>query len=271
MLASAFSIKKECSVSLLNNQISSFFLICLFSADIWCDEINYLIVEDISEPFQITEQNKSKGGIVSDIIDEAFKDSPHTIIQHILPLKRLHKLVKSGEIKNWMAYDAKAWNSLSPWGAFVDEPLFSVNHTYLTCQENAPRKITSSKDIESRHLAVIKNFVYPELTQLQQTGKLNLKTVDTYLQGINLVGLNRIDGFVEMELRVRFNIQQKQLNKPCFQFINMSQIVPEYSIFLTIDKHNKTINHFAKQRIKELKQAGTIDVILDRYTQKITH
>jgi polar amino acid transport system substrate-binding protein len=267
VLVNTFLIKKEQAVSLLNNQLSSLILACLFSTTAWCDEINYLVVEDISKPFQITENNESKGGIVSDIIDEIFKDSEHTITSHVLPLKRLYKLVKSGEIKNWIAYDAKVWNALSQWGNFVEEPLFSVNHTYLTCQQNAPIKITSSKDIETRNLAIIKNFDYPELTQLQQTGKLNLTSVEGYQQGIKLAGLNRIDGFVEMELRLRFNIQQEQLNKPCFRFINMSQVIPEYSIYLTIDKNNNTLNNFAEQRIKELKEAGTINSILDRYTQ----
>lgn len=254
-------------MSTLSHQTSSLLLACLFSINVWCEEINYLVVEDISEPFQITENNESKGGIVSDIIDEIFKGSQYSITRHVLPLKRLYKLVESGEVTNWIAYDAKVWNALSQWGNFVDEPLFPVNHTYLTCQQDAPVQISSSKDIETHNVAIIKNFDYPELTQLQQAGKLSLTSVDGYQQGINLAGLNRIDGFIEMELRLRFNIQQEQLNKPCFQFIDMSQVIPEYSIYLTIDKNNNVLNSFAKQRIKKLKEAGAIDSILDSYTQ----
>ncbi len=255
-------------MGLFSNQILSLFLVCLFSTNALCAEVNYLVIEDISRPFQITENNQSKGGIVSDIIDEVFKDPEYTIIRHVLPLKRLYKLVESGEIKNWIAYDAKAWNSLSQWGNFVDEPLFPVNHAYLTCQKNAPLKISSSKDIETHNLAVIRNFNYPELIQLQKTGKLNLTSVDSYQQGISLAGLNRVDGFVEMELRLRFNLQQEQLNKPCFQFINMSQVISDYAIYLTIDNNNNLLNRFAKQRIKKLKEIGFIDDVLDRYTQR---
>ncbi len=239
----------------------------ILSGNTIAEEITYLIVEDISKPFQITDDGISKGGIISDIIDEIFKDSEYTVKHHVLPVKRLYKVVESEEINNWITYDAKAWNSLSRWGDFIDIPLFSVNHTYLTCQKDTHKKITSRKDIEGQNLAVIKDFDYPELNQLKDRGQLHLTPVTNYQQGISLTGLNRVDGFVEMELRLRFTIKQESLGKPCFQFIDMSKIIPVYPIYLTTGKHNKSgINEFAAKRINELKESGTIDAILSRYT-----
>lgn len=256
-------------MNLLTNRTVVCVLACLFSANACSEVVNYLVVEDISKPFQITENNVSKGGIVSDIVDEIFKDSKYTIKRHILPLKRLYKVIESGEMTNWIAYDAKAWNSLSQWGTFIDEPLFPVNHAYLTCQKNGPTKITSTKDIETHNLAIIRNFDYPELNKLEKAGKLSLSPVDDYQQGISLAGLNRVDGFIEMELRLRFSIQQEKLNKPCFQFIDMSKVIPEYSIYLSIDKNNVSgLSEFALQRINKLKKTHSIDDILHRYTKQ---
>ena len=240
----------------------------LESSQAFSDEINYLIVEDITRPFQVTDKDLSKGGIISDIIDEIFKGSEHTVKHQVLPLKRLYNMIESRAVTNWIAYDAKVWNSLSKWGDFVDEPLFSVNHAYLTCQKNSFKQIHSAEDIKTHTIAVIKDFNYPELAPLQQDKTIQLQPVKSYKQGINLAGLNRVDGFVEMELRLRFNIQQESQGKPCFRFIDMSEIIPEYSIFLSLDKYGQSgLNTFVKKRIKALKKAGVIETILERYTQ----
>ncbi len=239
--------------------------LCYTSA--WSDQVNYMVVEEISRPFQITDNSNSKGGIVSDLVDEIFKDSNYTLKYHVLPLKRLYKMIESGEIKNWIAYDAKVWNALSEWGDFVDVPLFSVKHAYLTCQPGPPMQINSANDIRAHNVAIINGFDYPELTRLQKQGDIQLQTVKSYQQGINLAGLNRVDGFVEMELRLRYNMQKESLGKPCFQFIDMSRIIPTYSIYLSIDKRNNNgLNQFTEQRIKALKKAGTVDSVLRRYS-----
>ncbi|MFD2231258.1 substrate-binding periplasmic protein [Alkalimarinus sediminis] len=232
------------------------------------EEVNYLIVEDLSVPFQVTEQGESKGGIITDIVDEVFKDSSYTVKHHVLPLNRLYKMIESRELQNWIAYDAKAWNSLSQWGEFVPEPLFSVNHTYLTCKENPPLHFESADDINNQKIATIRGFINPELSELEKNDKLSLVPVDEYLQGINLAALSRVDGFVEMELRIRFNMQRESINEPCLKFVDMSQIIPAYSIYFSTDKHNNTgLNQFVNNRIKTLKGTGKIDQMMGQYTQ----
>lgn len=239
----------------------------LCCTSVWSDQVHYMVVEEISRPFQITDNNTSKGGIVSDIVDEIFKDSDYTLKYHILPLKRLYKMIERGEVKNWIAYDAKVWNALSEWGDFVDVPLFTVKHAYLTCEAGSPMQINSSSDIRAHNVAIIHGFDYPELSQLQKQGGIQLQTVKSYQQGINLVGLNRVNGFVEMELRLRYNMQKESLGKPCFQFVDMSQIIPAFSIYLSIDKHsNNGLYQFTEQRIKALKNAGKVDTVLSRYS-----
>ena len=233
----------------------------------YSDQINYLIVDDIAKPFQITDEHISKGGIISDIIDEIFKDSEHTVKHQVLPLKRLYQLLDSKAVTNWIAYDARVWNSLSKWGNFVDEPLFSVNHTYLTCQKNMTPKIGSADNIKSHNIAIIENFRYPELTLLEESNVIQLHPVKNYRQGIDLASLNRVDGFVEMEMRLRYSIQQEIVSMPCFRFVDMSQIIPEYSIYLSYDKQDKNgVKEFVNMRIKALKKAGIIDSIINFYT-----
>lgn len=248
--------------------ILSLLTLCASSNKVFSEEVNYLIVEDLSVPFQVTHQGESKGGIITDIVNEIFNSSSYTVKHHVLPLNRLYKMIESGELKNWIAYDAKAWNSLSQWGEFVSEPLFSVNHTYLTCKENSPTKINSSNEIYNKNIAIIRGFIHPELNALQKSNQLNLVPVDNYSQGINLATLNRVDGFVEMELRIRFNMKQESLNHSCLQFIDMGHIIPTYPIYLSTDKNNTSdLNSFVKNRVKALKSTKQINQIMSQYTK----
>ncbi|WP_250655429.1 transporter substrate-binding domain-containing protein [Alkalimarinus coralli] len=245
--------------------LSALILLSL-STKAFSEEVHYLIVERLSEPFQLTQDGKSNGGIISDIVDKVFEDSPYTVKHHAFPLNRLYKMVESGEITNWIAYDAKVWNSLSKWGDFVDEPLFPVRHTYLTCSPNAPEQIDSASDINNHYIAVLKNFDYPELDELRGKEQLNLIPVSDYDQGISLTMLNRVNAFVEMDLRVRFKLKTASIEKPCLQFVDISHIIPAYSIYLTTDKNNQSgVNEYAAKRIKQLKQNGTIQKALSRY------
>lgn len=232
------------------------------------EEVNYLIVEDKSTPFQITEAGISRGGIITDIIGEIFKDSRYTVKYHVLPLNRLYQMVESKQIKNWVAYDAKNWNSLSQWGEFVAEPLFSVNHTYLTCHESHNFKITTAKDISQKKIAVIQDFMHPELKHLEDNQQLSLVSVDNYAQGIHLAALNRVDGFVEMDIRLRFNLSGVAANTPCLQFVDISEIIPAYSIYLSTDKHSTTdLNTFVNDKIKELKKSKQIRKVINKYNK----
>lgn len=254
-------------INTLLSALVLFSLSCLVNSE----EINYLIVEDIAEPFQIANDGQSKGGIVSEIVDEIFAGSSYTVKHRALPLNRLYTVIESKDLKNWIIYDAKVWNVLKQWRQLVDEPLFPVSHSYLTCRNTPSTQINSVNDIKQQRIAVIKGFDYPELSELSKKSQLELISVSNYVQGINLAALSRVDGFVEMDLRMRFTIKTASINHPCLQFVDMSPIIPAYSIYLSTDKNDASgVNGFAKKRIKELKKSGFITEVLKRYTSPHT-
>mgnify|MGYP000607373891 CR=1 FL=1 len=214
------------------------FVLCGISNYALSEDVNYLVVDEIAKPFQITHDGQSQGGIVSDIVDKIFEDSPYTIKRQTLPLNRLYSVIESGEVKNWIAYDSKVWNSLKMWRHLIDEPLFPVTHSFLTCQNGMHPPINSVDDIKQQRIAIIKGFDYPELEVLQKKNQLELVSVNNYTQGIKLTALNRVDGFAEMDLRLRFTIKNESISQPCLHFTDMSQIIPSYSIYLSADKNS---------------------------------
>ncbi len=231
----------------------------------WAQTLNYLVVDELSRPFQVTEKSESKGGIVSDIVNEIFQQSPYQINTKVLPIKRLYKQLADHADGLWIAYDAKVWNSLIKWGNFIEEPLFSVSHSFMTCM-NTPQKITSNADINGMRVAVLKNFDYPEMEALAKQNRITLEPVSGYGPGINLSKLKRVSGFVEMDIRLRYNVRALNDEANCLRYINMDKIIAPYDIYLSVAKSAPPeLSKFIKQRIQEMKAKGEIKAILKRY------
>ncbi len=228
-------------------------------------QIDYLVVENLAQPFQINDRHISNGGIISDIVDLIFADSHYDVVHKVFPVKRITRMVETKKVKNWITYDAKVWNAMSEWGNFVEEPLFSVNHTYLTCYHQ-PEQINNGKDLKGMDINILEGFDYPELNALKQKELIKLFPVRSYLRAFNLVELKRISAFVEMEFRIRFHLLRNQINSGCFRFVDMSKIIPAYNIFLTIDKNSdKKLKNFVESRLRELKKAGELERIYNHY------
>jgi polar amino acid transport system substrate-binding protein len=228
-------------------------------------QLNYLVVDSIASPFQITQAGISKGGIITDIVNELFQDSSYQLNTKVFPIKRIYKTLEVGMKEIWIAYDAKPWKSLSYWGNFIHIPLFSIKHSLLTCSDSLKR-IDSADSLEASTLAVLKNFRYPELKTLQKQHRLALYPVSDYVSGFHMVQLKRLSGFVEMDVRLRYNLANFKPKAPCFRFLNMDKIIAPYDIYLSVSKSASTkLKTFIKTGLLSLQNNGKIKAIIHRY------
>lgn len=239
--------------------------IITLTAPVSAESLHYFIVDSVSRPFQITEDNQSKGGIVSDIISEVFANSEYQVEHDILPLKRIYLQMAEHKYKNWIAYDSPAWNSLAENGEMIQEPLFEVTHSYLTCHPQ-PELIQSAEDIANKSIAIIKNFDYPQLSPLAEEGKLNLIPVEGYKTGLQLVKANHVDAFVEMTLRLKYNQAKEHIAAPCMRYVDFSALIPAYTINLSLSKTSSPeLKKFVNDRVLSLKRSGRINEIVNSY------
>ncbi|OZG73352.1 hypothetical protein BTA51_09980 [Hahella sp. CCB-MM4] len=227
--------------------------------------INYLVVEDLATPFQIASTGVHKGGIISDIVDEVFSDSDYEIKAVTYPVKRLHLFVRESNPGLWITYDAKVWNSMADVGHMIDAPLFTVKHSFLTCSPPVV-PFTDDAALYGAQIAILDNFDYPELEQLASNGRLTLVPVENYQRGFNLVTAHRVSGFVEMEIRLKYNLKKYDTRADCLTFLDFSPIIAPYDIYLVVSNTaSPDTIQFIRERILHMRESGEIKAILGRY------
>lgn len=242
--------------------------VLFFSAGLHAQTVvNYLVVEDKSRPFQIVEAGESRGGIVSDMVDAIFASSDYEVEHLVYPVNRLRQVVAEEQVDHWVAYEAVQWQTFGHHGWLIDEPLFNTHHVMLTCRADLPERISSIDDIRGLKVLTLRHFDYESLDLAAADGRIRQIPVDRYEAGIKLVSLGRADGFVEMESRLDFHVQaNRELSSSCLRWLDFSPVIPDYSIYLSIDiDWPPAFRDFVKQRIRHLRASGELERILGRY------
>lgn len=226
--------------------------------------VHYYVVEERASPFQITTPGSPQKGIITDIVEAVFETGDYQLKTRTLPLARLHKEIRLDE-GLWITYDAKTWQSLSDVGNFVEEPLFTVTHSYLTCDAE-PGVIQNAAALSGKQIAIIEGFDYPELTPLAETGTVRLESVSHYRNGIMMVSKQRVNGFVEMDLRIRYHMNQQSNLPACLRLVDMSTVIPAFDIYLQAAKLSPdAFQQFVKNRLETLKKEGRLLEIFQSY------
>ena len=149
---------------------------------------------------------------------------------------------------------------------YLEVPLFDVRHSLLTCDSQIP-DITGTSELRNRQLAILKSFDYPELTPLARLGELTLTDVRNYRQGFELVKHMRVHGFVEMDLRIKYNLNLAQAREECMRLLDMSGVIPPFYIYLAVsqDTNEEQVKLF-ERTLEQMRSEGAIKKIVDKYT-----
>ncbi len=229
------------------------------------NELNYLIVNKRSAPFQLVEQQRSNGGVITRIIEEAVVGTGKHL-KYIISTPKRNKLMKKSLTTPWITYSAKVWQPDLSHARFIDIPLFDVRHSLLTCDAGLKR-VDSGQGLHHRTLAILKNFDYPELQGLAERNLLTLVEVNSYDQGFMLAQHQRVDGFVEMSMRLQYHLDaHTDTAAQCFRLVDLSSLIPPFPIYLIVsdkleDQHFDTLN----SSLRKMKQSGRIAELLEEY------
>lgn len=229
-------------------------------------KVHYLVVDEKTRPFQIVEDNQSRGGIVSDMVDAIFAGTDYEVTHQVLPVNRLRVQVHENRVNHWVAFDAPVWNSFGKEGEMLPQPLFNTRHVLLTCRPDLPAKITSIDQLDSLSVVMLRHFDYLAISEAGERGQLQAVPVDRFEAGLNLVQLGRADGFVEMVSRLRYYLMDYPGDKSCFREVDLSQIIPEYPIHLSVDRDwSEAFRNLVSERLEELAGSGELDRIYQKY------
>ena len=227
-------------------------------------ELNYLIVDKRSAPFQLVEQQQSSGGIITRIVEEIVSVTDLQL-RHVVSTRKRNKLLKKQLETPWITYSAKVWQPDLSRARFIDVPLFDVRHSLVTCHAGFS-SVAAPIDLHTRRLAILKNFDYPELKHLANNNLISLLEVNGYEQGFMMAKHKRVDGFVEMSMRLQYHMDQTGDNTSCFHLVDLSSLIAPFPIYLVVsDKLSDRDFDAMSAYLLTMKNSGRIAELLEEY------
>lgn len=225
-------------------------------------ELNYLVIVGQSAPLQMLDNNGKAIGIVSDLVETIVAEHyPLTVTR--LPFKRMLHEISSGRKKNWISYGASSWSS--PQGKnIVDCEIHRAHHSSITFKPNPG--IANTQDLLHKSLILMHGFHFPELEPEFTSGNIGELRVKNYHSAFKSLEAERAAAFVEMDLRIRYNLNATDRDIKNFNITDFSKVIPPYSIYLSLDPNMPSdTREFLTQRCQQLQKQGYIDALHKKY------
>ncbi len=230
-------------------------------------DINYIVIADQARPFQIESNGKGHSGIVTEIVQSIFAGQDWHIKYHTLPFKRMVSMLESGRIKHWITYGSPEWKSVRVQSEHLSKyPLVTVNHSLLSYQQPG-FKLTKIEDLYGKTLVLMLGFLYPGLDPYIESKKINVMWVKGYESAFRVLKRLKHDAFfVEMSLRLKYNLKKNNEPLDQYQFHDFDLVVPDYQLYLAFSSDLDPASvSFINQRLKAMHDTKAIDAIVAHY------
>ncbi|WDE07756.1 transporter substrate-binding domain-containing protein [Thalassomonas viridans] len=229
------------------------------------ETINYVVIDNQAKPFQIEENSQNHSGIITDIINEIFKGSPYEVRFHTLPFNRMMKMLSTGKIKNWITYGSPSWGGVQA-EHLSRLPVYHVEHKLVTNPSYAG-EVKAVEDLFGKTLILLHGFDYPGLEpylKAQTIKEIRVKNHDSAFR--LLKRLSDKAGFVEMSLRIEYNLKMTKRDPGMFLQKNFSTVISDYDIHLAMDPDMEfAYDGYVNDRLAALTKDGTLKRIVDSY------
>ena len=227
--------------------------------------INYVVIDNQAKPFQIEENSSNHSGIITDIVNEIFKDSGYEVKFHTLPFNRMMKMLSTGKIKNWITYGSPSWGGVQA-EHLSRLPVYHVEHKLVT-NPSYSGEVDKVEDLFGKTLILLHGFDYPGLEpylKAQTIKEIRVKNHDSAFR--LLKRLSDKAGFVEMSLRIEYNLKLTNRDPGMFLQKNFSTVISDYDIHLAMDPDMEfSFDSFVNDRLAVLTKDGTLKRIVDSY------
>jgi len=229
------------------------------------EPIHYYVIEKQAQPFQIEDGGITHRGIVTDIVKAVFQDSDYELKYHTYPFNRMITQLEAREEPNWITYGSPSWGNIQSKN-LSEIPIYNVKHSLLSSSKE-PFQFQDMDDLDNKAVVLLLGFEYPNLEPYIQQGKLEEVRVKDYTAAFRV--LNRIPGhtvFVEMESRVKYNLDIQKLDRDAYQLQSFSSVIPDYPIHLAFDPEmDQQLQGFINKRLKTLQSSGELANIISNY------
>lgn len=244
-------------------------MLFLFSVSANAETVTYFVIKEQARPFQIERDGKNHQGIVTDIVKEIFSDSGIELQIKTLPFKRMLVEMHKAADENWISYGSPAWQGNSETGIqsrfLLNEPVMAVKHILLTKADN-PFSYSGPEALKEKSVVTLLGFDYPGLDQYFDNGLIQQVELKNHAAAIKSVYSDRAFGFVEMDVRVMYNLKKEGFRLEDFKQHDVTSLIPAYTIHLATGKgFNAELKAMIMTKFSEMKQSGEIDKIINKY------
>lgn len=190
------------------------------------DEITYFIADKSSSPLQISTENSTQSGIITDVMNSLEKQNIN-FNHNILPFKRMLKYMESSKTP-WITYGSSAWPGLQSL-SLSKTPIMTVKHSFLTLQST---QYTDISDFFGNIIVLITGFNYPGLATYIEDNKFDIIYVKDHEAAIKIIAMGRAMAFPEMNIRLNYHIKKMSLPRDNFNLHYIGNIIADYNINL---------------------------------------
>jgi len=229
-------------------------------------EFNYLVISKYARPLQIEDQGQNHRGIITELVQEIFKGSVHTLNIHTYPFKRMIRNINQGMHPNWINYGTPAWGE--PQGSNLSQvPILSIKHVFVTAQDSA-FQFSSVEDLFGQRIILLLGFDYQGLDQYLEQDKIASQRVQSFEAAFGM--LARKDratvGFVDMEIRAKYNLASMGLAAKNYRLSDFSSTIANFELSLSMDPNMEpALSHFINQRLQQLIDEGFVEHLSNKY------
>jgi len=228
-------------------------------------EVNYMVIQDQAQPFQNHQNKKNHSGIITDIVRKIFSSPEYNVKIHTLPFNRMISMLEKGNIDNWITFGSPNWPGVQS-ANLSKLPVFNVQHSLLTSkQQNFD--ISSVQDLFGKTVILLHGFDYPGLEEHIATKEIKAIKVKNYKSAFKVV--NRLKdkaGFVEMNVRIKYNLKKQALEARNYNLHNFSKVIADYDLHLAMSPNfDKALQQHLDKELTKLQQSGNLEKIIKTY------
>lgn len=211
--------------------------------------INYVVIDNTAEPFQIDEKGNKQIGLITEIFEEVIKEVYGNINYSKVsaPFLRALKIMRENNYLKWVSYGSPVWKE--PQSTHLSkEPLFKVNHKLVT---RKGFRFNSIEDLFGKRVVLINGFSYPGLSKYIRNKKIEVLIVNSHLSALKALEIKRADAFPEIKIRAKYHLKKNKMDFKKFAFHNFNKYIRDYTLHFSFSKEMlPEIHKFDKALVK---------------------
>jgi polar amino acid transport system substrate-binding protein len=127
--------------------------------------------------------------------------------------------------------------------------------------------VNSAEDIFGKTMVLLHGFDYPGLEKHIASKDIKAIKVKSYKSAFKVVNrLKEKAGFVEMDIRIKYNLKMLALAEQDYNWHNFSKVITDYNLHLAMSpSFDKALQQHVEAQLAELKELGILEEIINSY------